>query len=155
MEIFPHRRSHTEHHLLEGKKKGIIIGYVQCDIEVPENLRANFAKFPPIFKNTLFSKFDIGDLMKTFAEEEGIMSQRWNLLMSSFTIQNGTLITSLLLFYLQLCLVVTKIHGFIEYTPKICFNSFVQAAVDARRKSDQNPNSSVVVETMELLANSS
>ena len=77
------------------------------------------------------------------------------MLMSSFTLQNGTLITPLLLFYLQLGLVGTKIHRFVEYTPKNCFNSFVQAAVDARRKSDENPNSSVVAETMKLLAKSS
>ena len=37
---------------------------------------------------------------------------------------------------------------------KKCFNCFLQAAVDARRKSDENPNSSVVAETMKLLANS-
>ena len=77
------------------------------------------------------------------------------MLISSFTLQNGTLITHLLLFYLQLGLVVTKIHRFVEYTPKKCFISFVQAAVDARRKGDENPNSSVVAETMKLLANSS
>ena len=70
-------------------------------------------------------------------------------------ITNGTLITPLFLFYLQLGLVVTKIHRFIGYTPKKCFNSFVQAAVEARRKGDQNPNSSVVEESMTLLANSS
>ena len=52
-------------------------------------------------------------------------------------------------------LVVTKIHRFDEYTPKKCFNSFVQVAVDARRKDDEIPNSSVVAETMKLLANSS
>ena len=98
---------------------------------------------------------DIGDLMKTYAEEEGIMSQPRKMLISSFTLQNGTLITPLLLFYLQLGLVVTKIHRFVEYTPRKCFNSFVQAAVDARRKSDENPNSSVVAETMKLLDNSS
>ena len=34
-------------------------------------------------------------------------------------------------------------------------NSFVPSAVDARSKSDENPNSSVVAETMKLLANSS
>ena len=48
-----------------------------------------------------------------------------------------------------------NIHRFVEYTPKKCFNNFVQAAVDARRKGDENPNSSVVAETMKLLANSS
>ena len=48
-----------------------------------------------------------------------------------------------------------KKHRFVKYTPKKCFNSFVQAAVDERRKSDENPNSSVLAETMKLLANSS
>ena len=52
-------------------------------------------------------------------------------------------------------LVGTKIHRFVEYTPKKCFNSFVQSAVDASRQGDENPNSSVVAETMKLLVNSS
>ena len=128
---------------------------MQCDIEVPENLKANFANFPPIFRNTLVIKSDVGDLMKNYAEEERVLSQPRKLLISSFTLQNGTLITPLLLFYLALGLVCTKIHRFVEYTPKECFNSFVQSAVDARRQGDENPNSSVVAETMKLLANSS
>ena len=68
------------------------------------------------------------------------------------TLQNGTLITPLLFFYLQLGLFCTKIHHFLEHTPKKSFNSFVQSAVDARRKGDENPNSSVVAETMKPLA---
>ena len=128
---------------------------MQCDIEVPENLRANFASFHPTFKNTLVSNGDIGDLMKNYAEEERFLSQPRKILISSFTLQNGTLITPLLLFYLQLGLVCTKIHRFDEYTPKKCYNSFVQTAVDARRQGDENSNSSVVAETMKLLANSS
>ena len=154
-ENFLYRRSLTEQQLLEGIKKGSLFGYVQCDIEAPENLRVNFANIPPIFKNTLVSKNDIGDLMKTYAEEGGIMSQPRKMLISSFTLQNGTLITLLLLFYLHLGLVFTKIHHFVEYTPKKCFNSFLQSAVDARRKGDENPKSSVAAETMKLLANSS
>ena len=118
-------------------------------------MRVNFANFPPVFENNLVSKNDIGDLMKTYAEEGGIMSQPRKMLISSFTLQNGTLITPLLLFYLHLGLVVTKIHRFVEYTPKKCFNSSVESAVDTRRKDDENPNSSFVAETMKLLANSS
>ena len=122
-------------------KEGNLFGYVQCDIEVPENLRKNFANFPPVFKNTLFSKKDIGDLMKTFPEEEGIMSPPRKMLISSVTLHNGTLITPLLLLYQHLCLVCTEIHSFVEYTPKKCFNSFVQSAVDARRQDDENQKS--------------
>ena len=133
----------------------MFFGCVQCDIEVPENLRANIANFPPIFKNTLVSKNDIGDLMKVYAEEERLLSQPRKMLISSFSLQNRTLITHLLLFYLQLGLVCTKNYRSVEYTPKKCFNSFVQSAVHARRQGDENPNSSVVAETMKLLANSS
>ena len=93
--------------------------------------------------------------MKNYAEEERFLSQPRKMLISSFTLQNGTLITPLLLFCLQLGLVCTKKHRFVEYTPKKCFNRIVQAAVDARRKGDENPNSSVVAETMKLLSNRS
>ena len=93
--------------------------------------------------------------MKNYAEEKRILSQPRKMLISSFTFQNGTFMTPLLLFYLRWGLVCTKIHGFVEYTPKKCLNSSVQSVVDARRQGDENPNSSVVAETMKLLANNS
>ena len=44
---------------------------------------------------------------------------------------------------------------FFEYTPVNCFNNFVQPTVNARCQGDMNPSSSVVAETVKLLANSS
>ena len=41
-----------------------------------------------------------------------------------------------------------------EYITVGCFNNFVQSAVNARREGDELPKSSVVAETMKLLANS-
>ena len=93
--------------------------------------------------------------MKNYAEEERLLSEPRKMLISSFTLKNGKLNTSLLLLYLQLGLVVTKLHRFVEYTPKNGLISFVQAAVYARRKGDENPNPSVVAETMKLLPNTS
>ena len=63
------------------------------------------------------------------------------MLISSYFLENGTLITPLLLFYLELGLVCKKIYRFVEYTPVKCFNKFVQSAVDAHREGDENPNS--------------
>ena len=97
-EHFCYRRSLAAEQLLEEIKKGKLIGYVQCDNEVPENLRANFANFPPIFRNTLVIKNDIGDLMKNYAEEERLLSQPRKMLISSFSLQTGTPITPMLLF---------------------------------------------------------
>ena len=48
-----------------------------------------------------------------------------------------------------------KNYRFVECIPVKCSNKFVQSAVNARRERDENPNSSVVAETMKLLANSS
>ena len=95
--------------------------------------------------------------MKTYADEEGLLSQSRKVLASSFTLKNGTLNTPLLFALLKLysSLVCTKIHRFVEHTLTKCFNSFVQSAVDARRQGDESPNSNVVAVTMRLLAKSS
>ena len=105
---FPYRYSLAAQQILEEIKKGKLFGYVQCDIEVPEKLRSKFNNFPPILRNTSVSKKDIGDLMKSYAEEERLLSPPRKMLISSFRLHNGTLLTPLLLFYLQLGLVCTK-----------------------------------------------
>ena len=78
-------------------KSGELFGYVQCDLKVSGRLKEYFANFPPISKNVVVSKKDIGDLMKEYAEK-GIMSQPKRMLISSFHLNNGTIITPLPLF---------------------------------------------------------
>ena len=153
-ESFPYKRPLREENLLE-QKSGKLFGYVQCDIEVPEELKKKFANFPPIFKNTNVGRHDIGSLMQDYAEKQGLLCQPRKMLISSYFLENGTLITPLLLFYLELGLVCKNIYRFVEYTPSKYFTKVVQSAVDACREGDENPNSSVVAETMKLLANSS
>ena len=150
---FPYKRPLSEEQLLQGISDGRLFGYVQCDIEVPEHLRDYLSNFPPIFKNTVVSRNDIGDLMNDYARKERIMPQPRRMLISKFISTKGTIITPLLLFYLTLGLLRKKIHRFVQYNPRKSFNNFVPSAVDARQ--DDNPNSSVVAETMKLLANSS
>ena len=107
-EHFPYRRSVAAEQLSEEIKKGMLFGYVQCDIEVPESLRANFANFPPIFKNTLVSKSGIGDLTKNYADEERLLSQPRKMLIFSFKLQNGTLNNPLLFFIYNWALFAKK-----------------------------------------------
>ena len=153
-EPFPYKRPLREENLLEQIRSGKLFGYVQCDIEVPEELKKKFASFQPILKNTNIGRHDIGSLMQDYAEKEGLRWQPRKMLISSYFLENGTFITLLLLFYLELGLVCKKIYRFVEYTPVKCFNKFVQSAVDARR-GDENPNSSVVAESTKMLANGS
>ena len=122
---------------------------------MPEELKKKFAHFPPIFKNTNVDRPDIGLLMKDYAEKEGLLCKPRKMLISRYFLENGTLITPLLLFDLDLGLVCKRNDRFVECITVKCFNKFLQSAVNARREGDENPNSSVVAETIKLLANSS
>ena len=93
-ESFPYKRPLS----LEQIRSGKLFGYVQCDIEVPDELKKNFASFPPIFKNTNVGRHDIASLMQDYAEKEGLLCQPRKMLIYSFFLENGTPITPLLLF---------------------------------------------------------
>ena len=152
---FPYRRPLSEGGLMQRNIDGRLFGYVQGDIEVPEHLRDYCSNFLPIFKNTVVSRNDIGNLMKQYAEKKNIMVQPWRILISSFILTNGTIISPLLLFNLQFRQICKKIHRFVQYTPRKCFDNFVEPAVDALRQGDENPKTGVVAKTMQLVANSS
>ena len=77
------------------------------------------------------------------------------MLKSSYFVENGTIITPLLLFDQAWGLFAKKSHRFVQYTPKNCPKNFVQSAVTVRREGDGNTISSVVTEIMQLLANNS
>ena len=142
---FPYQRPLSEKQLMKEIRIWEFFGYDQCDLKIPEHLKAHFANFPPIFKNTVVSRKDIEYLMKEYGEKERIMSQQRRMLKSSFHLKSGTIITPLLIFYLHLGLERTKSHQFFQYTPKKCFKSFVESAVNARRQRDENSNSNVVL----------
>ena len=58
--------------LLENVNSGSLFGYIQCDIEVPENLREAFSNFPPIFKNNNSGRNGTGSFMKEYAEKKEV-----------------------------------------------------------------------------------
>ena len=132
-----------------------MFGYVQCDLEVPTGWKYKFSNFSTIFKNYNVSRADIGDYMRDYAVENNLVKQPQRTLISSFNLENGTIFTPLLNFYIILGLKRIRIYRCVQNTPRNCFNTFLQSVVDARRGGDENPDSSVVAETMKLLGNSS
>ena len=151
---FPYKRPLSFEDLLSHSEERVV-GYVQSDLRVPENLIEKFESFSPIFKNIFASRSDICDFMKNYAEENKLMTPPRRMLISNFNLINGTFITPLFNFYLYPGFECDRFCRFVQYTPMKYFNTFVQSAVDARRKSDENPHSTVVAETMKVLANSS
>ena len=119
---------------LKNIKSGNFFRYVQCRIEVLENLREAFINFPPIFKSINVARDDIGPSLKEYAEKRGLLIQPTRMLISSFFLENGIIFTPLLLFYLDVGLVSKKNYRFLQYTLMKCLNNFVQSGVSARRK---------------------
>ena len=82
--------------------------WFQCEFEVPKKLREVFANLPPIHRNIIVGRDDIGPFIKENAEKEGYLTQPRRMLKSSYFLENRKMVTPLLLFYLDLGLVCRK-----------------------------------------------
>ena len=98
---------------------------------------------------------DIDEYVKNYAIENQMLKHPERKLISSFKLENGTVITPIFNFYLELGLQCTKIYRFDKFFPQKRFNNGMPSVVDARREGDENPLSGVVAETMKLMGNSS
>lgn len=138
--------------ILSEVRNGRLFGCVEADIRVPEHLKDKFSEMCPIFKNTDISREDIGDYMKAYAEEHGIMPQPRRSLIESINGEKILLATPLLKWYLEHGLEVTKVHQVVEFTPKPCCKPFGDAVSDARRVGDADLSKAIFTDTMKLIS---
>ena len=82
-----------------------------------------------------------------------MLKQPQQSIVPSFNVRNGALIT-LFKFYLDVGLQCTKIHRFVQNSPRNVFNNFNRTVVDTRRAGDENPLNGVVAERMKVLGKS-
>ena len=76
--------------------------------------------------------------MKNYAIENEMLKHPQRMVISSFKVENGTVITLLFKFYLEVGLQCIKMYRCVRYTPRKSLNNFVQSVVDARRERDEN-----------------
>lgn len=145
------KMSHAD--ILDGIKSGSFFGLVEVDIETPDHLKCYFAELPPIFKNTLVSRSDIGSFMRNYAKKTGIMNQPRKLLISSYFGSKMLMNTALLQWYLLKGLVVTKVHQAFEFKPVSCFQKQGDTVVHHRREADVNPDKAIIAEMFKTTGN--
>ena len=116
---FPFKLPLAQESLLAIKREYKLFGYDQYDIEVPGALKYKFSNSPPSFKNFNVSRADIVDYMMDYAIDNDLLKQPQLMLISSFKLENGTIITPLLNFYLNLGLKCTKPIASFSTHPKI------------------------------------
>ena len=140
--------------IVEKVRSGKLFGLVQCDISTPDDLKSKFSDLPPIFKTIDISINDIGQHMKDYCEQEGLLKQPRRSLIGSYFGKGIVLATPLLKWYLEHGLVVTDVQQFVEYKPQSCFKDFGDTVTAARREGDRNTDSSILADTYKLLGNS-
>lgn len=151
----PHhtKKTMTQQEVLRLIRDGSLFGLVECDIHVPPALLEHFEEMPPIFKNTDISKDDIGEHMKTYAENEGLMKKPRRSLIGSMFGKKILLATPLIQWYLSHGLVIERIRGD-SVSQNNCFRGFGEAVSDARRAGDIDTSNAILADTMKLLGNS-
>lgn len=141
----------TKQQILGAILDGRLFGAVQCDLKVPDHLKAHYAEMPPIFKNTTVTADDIGEHMTEFLRSTGKSFKPTRYLIGSMFAERILLITPLLIWYVQHGLEVTDIHQVIEFAPKRCFKSFADRVSDDRRAGDRDAALKVIAETSKLI----
>ena len=103
-----HQKNLTKEKIIRAISDESLFGVVECDIRVPDHLKAKFSEMCPIFKNTEISREDIGEFMQAFAEEQNIMPQPRRSLIGSYFGERILLATPLIKWYLEHGLEVTQ-----------------------------------------------
>ena len=91
--------------------------------------------------------------MKSYAEENGLLSQPRRTLIGSYHASKILLITPLLKWYLDHGLEVTDVQLIAQFKPNPCFKNFGEKVTDARRQGDKDVNQMMLSETWKLLGN--
>ena len=63
---------------------GTVIGMFECDVHIPEALRAHFVEMQPVFKNICLTRGDLGPFMRRCAEKHHILATLSRLLVGSY-----------------------------------------------------------------------
>ena len=134
---------------------GNLFGYLQVDIQVPEQLKDKFREFSPLFVVDSIPRDLVPFHMKEYQEK----TKRKTLpeakkLLGVLRAKKILLYTPLLKWYLEHGLKVTGIYKYLSYTPGKPFSWFPEEVSSARRNGDENPALKPLGDTFKLKGNS-
>lgn len=144
----------TEAEILKAVVEEKLFGLVECDLEVPANLREYFEEMSPIFKNVDVTREDLSDHMKRFSEGTDHLKSPQRMLIGSMHASKILLFSGLLKWYLEHGLKVTKVYRMFCYQPKAVFRKFGESVSAARREGDTDPDKALLGEMHKLVGNS-
>jgi len=148
--------------IIEKIKTGDLYGFAMVNINCPDEAKKPFLdlNFPPIYKHIVITEdligkfcglckpheiFYLGEKMQEVVRNKNVKLPMDPQLGLVFNADNIILTSSMIKWYLEHGLVISKIHYFVEYFPEKCFNNFVDLCVKMRMQGDmeKKPNEEV------------
>ena len=158
-----HKYAQSQDTLLKAIQTGELFGMAEVDIAVPEAWQGDFRselspfeyfkEFSPIFCTTEVQSDVIGPHMMQHCLDHNVPLNSRRLLVGGMKAKQILLSTTLLRWYLDHGLVVTKMYEVIEFSPLSCFKNFVEKCTDARRQSDRDSSLALLGDTFKILLN--
>ena len=126
----------TQDEILDDVRNEVIEGFAVYSVHVPDEKKARFSEFPPIFKNCEITIADIGEHMQEFCRHTTRKTGVKRSLISSMYGENILTHTALLKQYLDMGLIVTNVETVIVYNGKKVFDWFMKEVCQDRRRAD-------------------
>ena len=161
--------------ILRAVERDELFGAIYCDLRVPKTWADSsssrstgasfshptltpheyFEEMSPIFCVTDLGFDDFGCHMQDFCREAGMSdTMQRRLLVGGMSAERLLVSTSLLRWYLKHGIEVTAVHRVVQFTPRRCFQSFVEKATGMRRLGDNDPDKKMLSEKYKLFVNS-
>ena len=134
----------TENKIISAVMDDRFYGVVECDIRVRLEHREYFDEMAPLFLNhdiPVDTPEVIGEKMYQLACEMNIHKAKTRrALVPAMEARKILLASPLLKWYISHGMEVTKIYTTVEFTPKKCFQSFIESLTEGRRLADAHPH---------------
>lgn len=132
---------------------GSVFGFAKVDIYTPDELKCEYADFPPIIKHAQVGRKDIGDFMEKYAEKTGQLKKPRNNLISSYFGEKIVMSTEMIKFLVSHGLDLKKIYEVYQYDREQPFEAFRDKVTKHRQEGDQDPSLAMIADTFKLLGN--
>ena len=134
---------------------GELFGFVQVDIEVPEELYDKFSEMAPLFVVDEITPDQVPEHMEQYRKATGRKENKNSRkLLGVMKAKKILLYTPLLKWYIEHGLKVTAYHQLLLYKPGRPFDWFPQEVANARRQADKHKDHKIAGETSKLKGNS-
>ena len=143
----------SEEKLLKAVREGKIRGFMQADIMTPDHLKEKYRNLEPVFKRTAISQSTLKGVMLEYAKTHKLLKQPQEMIVSSYFANNYVALSELFKYYMEIGLIVSNVHHFIEYEHQPLFKNFADIVTNKRREATADPRLKIIADTYKLLGN--